>query len=283
MRWHLLFLPAAGLLAGALAFSPGARTPAPATHDPVGRRLEVARLRAHFDSVGAELHAAQRRLTPHQEAARATLVGWLREYRDAGEFPRNDRFPHAVVPIFRDSQGTLCAMAYLIERSGRRDLVDRVARTRNTAYIAELADDADLRRWLDSVGLSAAEAGRVQPSYGFPGIVDDEAVSADYALTSILISGASLTTIGLNLVAPSRPSGWAGVVAGSAGVIAGAVNLDGNDGTEKVALANIVIGGGAIAAGLYRLIEHRPVRTEAAMVVPTADGGRLGFAVHTTF
>src|SRR6185503_9137835 len=100
----------------------------------------------------------------------------------------------------------------------------RVARTRNNAFIAELADDAELRRWLDSAGLSVAEAGRIQPSYDFPGEANDQTVSTDYALTSILVSGASLTTLGLNLVAPSRPSGWAGVVAGSAGAVAGEAN-----------------------------------------------------------
>jgi hypothetical protein len=56
-------------------------------------------------------------------------------------------------------------MAYLIDRSGRRDLVDRVAATRNNAFIAELADDSALRAWLDSVGLSVTEAARIQPSY----------------------------------------------------------------------------------------------------------------------
>jgi hypothetical protein len=282
MRWHPLFRPAAALLAGTLAVSPGVREPVPAGQDTIGRRLEVARLRAHFDSVDAELHAAQPRLRSEQRAARVTLIGWLREYRNAGEFPRNDRYLHAT-PFFRDSQGILCAMAYLIARSGRRDLVDSVAQTRNNAFIAELADDADLRRWLDSVGLSVAEAGRIQPSYDFPGETDDQGVSTDYALTSILISGASLATIGLNLVAPTRPSGWAGVAAGTAGIIAGATNLDGNDGTQTVAVANMVVGGGAVAAGLYRLIDHRPGRGEAAVVVPTADGARLGFAVHATF
>ena len=282
MRWHPLFLPAAALLAGTLAVSPGAREPLPAGQDIMGRRLEVTRLRAHFDSVDGELHAARTRLTSEQQAARVTLIGWLREYRNAGQFPRNDRFPDAT-PFFRDSQGTLCAMAYLIARSGRRDLVDRVSQTSNNAFIAELADDADLRRWLDSVGLSVAEAGRIQPSYDFPGEADDQGVNSDYALTSILISGASLTTIGLNLVAPSRPSGWAGIVAGSAGVIAGAANLDGNNGTQTVAVANMIIGGGAVAAGLYRLIGHRPGQSEAAVVVPTADGARLGLAVHATF
>ena len=69
------------------------------------------------------------------------------------------------MPFFRDGQGALCAMAYLIERSGRRDLVDRVALTRNNAFIAELANDPELRVWLDSVGLTVTEAARIQPTY----------------------------------------------------------------------------------------------------------------------
>ena len=69
------------------------------------------------------------------------------------------------MPFFRDGHGAFCAMAYLIERSGRRDLVDRIASTRNNAFIAELANDPALRVWLDSVGLSVTEAARIQPTY----------------------------------------------------------------------------------------------------------------------
>ena len=69
------------------------------------------------------------------------------------------------MPFFRDGHGARCAMAYLIERSGRRDLVDRIALTRNNAFIAELATDPALRVWLDSVGVSVTEAARIQPAY----------------------------------------------------------------------------------------------------------------------
>jgi hypothetical protein len=92
-------------------------------------------------------------------------MDWLREYRDAGEFPRNDRFQDRSMPFFRDADSALCAMAYLIERSGRGDLVDRIASTRNNAFIAELADESQLLGWLDSVGLSVTEAARIQPTY----------------------------------------------------------------------------------------------------------------------
>ena len=168
MRWNLLILTVVGMLAGAAALPRGARAVAPTDSEPLARRLEMARLRAHFDSVDAELrHAKVLQFTSSQRRLRALLIGWLQEYRDAGKFPRNDRFPELAMPFFRDSYGALCAMAYLIERSGRRHLVDRIALTRNNAFIAELANDAELRVWLDSVGLSVTEAARIQPTYSF--------------------------------------------------------------------------------------------------------------------
>jgi hypothetical protein len=298
MRWHLLILPAAALLAGALTVNSGARDIVSTPYQPLARRLEVARLQAHFDSVDTELRQATM-LGGQRTGSRITLMGWLREYREAARFPQNDRFPQRAMPFFRDRHGTLCAMAYLIERSGRGDIVDRVALTRNNAFIAELAGDRELRSWLDSVGLTVAEAARIQPSYGFGPDPDDQKVGSDYALGSIFVSGTSLATLGLNLFAPSRSSGWAGVIAGSTGVIAGAANLDGNPGTRKVAVADLFIGGMAVAGGIYRLI--RPVavrpsdelsqqsgRDEACLavvpqVIPTSDGTRLGLAMHATF
>lgn len=166
MRWHWLSVAAAGMLAGAAAPPLGARDVPPTGLEALARQREMARLQAHFDSVDVELrYANEPSLTPSQRRARDTLIGWLQEYRDAGEFPRNERFPKLAMPFFRDGHGALCAMAYLIERSGRHDLVDRIALTRNNAFIAELADDPELRVWLDSVGLRVAEAARIQPTY----------------------------------------------------------------------------------------------------------------------
>lgn len=166
MHWHLLILTAAGMLVGAPALPRGARAVSLNTPEPLARQVEVARLRAHFDSVDAELrHAQALQLTSSQRAARAALIGWLQEYRDAARFPRNDRFPARAMPFFRDGHGALCAMAYLIDRSGEHDLVDRVASSRNNAFILELANDPELRVWLERVGLSVSEAARIQPTY----------------------------------------------------------------------------------------------------------------------
>ncbi len=290
MRWHWRIPAVVGTLAVGLALFSSPRRPltrpAPLAHD-----LEVARLRAHFDSVDVELRRNPG--TSHHASPRATLIGWLREYRDAGRFPHNDRFPGQSVPFFRDSRGVLCAMAYLIDRSGRPDLVDRVASTRNNALIAELGDDPDLRIWLDSVDLTVAEAARIQPTYGE---VEDDEVSSGYAITSMLVSGASLTTVGLNLWHPSVSSGWAGVFAGGLGLLAGAVKLDENGGEQKVATANLLIGGAAVAAGLYRLISlggtppsDKPAPESASssarlaispLVIPTSEGTRVGLTMQ---
>ena len=162
----LLVLIVASSLWGVLAVPLEARDVSNNGPEAPARRLEVARLRAHFDSVDAELrHVNELHFTQRQRRARAVLIVWLGEYRDAGQFPRNDHFPARAMPFFRDGRGALCAMAYLIQRSGRRDLVDRIALTRNNAFLFELADDPELGAWLDSVGLSVTEAARIQPSY----------------------------------------------------------------------------------------------------------------------
>lgn len=290
------------ILALAVTLTVPLRLAVTAADDPSARhaRAEAIRLRAHFDSVDAELRHAGVSLTLAQLTSRETLIGWLREYRDAGTFPRNDRYPDRAMPFFRDSRGVLCAMAYLIDRSGRSDLVDRVAATRNSATIAELADDPALLAWLDSTGLTLAEAARIQPSYGPPPLPPEEAgVSGEYAIASILVSGTSMAAVAVNAFAPSKPAGWAGVIAGGAALVAGLAQLDEAGATKDVAIANTLIGGGALTVGLYTVLKFSggasPERPQPAapgapgditispMVVPAAGGPRFGLAMHTTF
>ncbi|MGH7580371.1 MAG: hypothetical protein ACREM9_09390, partial [Gemmatimonadales bacterium] len=89
-------------------------------------------------------------------------------------------------------------------------------------------------------------------------------------------------------------TGWAGIIAGSAAIVAGVANLDGTEATEQVATANLIAGTSALAVGLYRLVRPRPARSFESggenggtairpAVMPTPDGPRLGLAVHTSF
>ena len=192
------------------------------------------------------------------------------------------------MPFFRDSDGVLCAMAYLIDRSGRGDLVDRVAATRNNAFIPELAGDPELAGWLDSVGLSVAEAARVQPAYDPPPEPqDEEGVSTGYAVTSILVGGASLATAAVNAIAPSRTAAWAGLLAGGAALVAGGARVDREGAVNDVAWANFLVGAGATSVGLYRLLAPPPTAHRRVVVgpllAPDADGPRYGLSLRATF
>jgi hypothetical protein len=234
-------------------------------------RSEAVRLRAHFDQVDVELRTRDvSHLSAGQRANRDRLVRWLRDYRDAGEFPLNDEFAGEAVPFFRDSKGTLCAMAYLIDRSGRGDIVNHVASTRNNAYIRELVDDRNLVHWLEMWGLTAAEAARIQPAYDGnpccfipgPGETNRNRVDADYALLSMGLGGSSLGTLGFNLFSPSRTSGAAGVLAGAAAIIAGVAHAD-DLGDRRVARANVVAGSLATIGGLRGLLRKADARAQA--------------------
>jgi hypothetical protein len=266
-------------------------------------RREVVRLRAHFDSVDSELRARDvSGLTPAQRAQRQRLIGWLAEYRDAGVFPINDRFPGRLVPFFRDSKGTLCAMAYLIDRSGRGDIVDQIASTRNNAFIPELADDPALAAWLNSAGLEVTEAARIQPAYDFPPFTTDaNRVSSDFAIATVLLGGGSLAASTVNVVSPSLVSEVAGLLVGGGAILQGINHLDQNRGTKRVANASIITGSVSVAASLASYVRSR-MRTRAnadrsslngegrvsrviisPTVMPAQSSYRLGLAATASF
>jgi hypothetical protein len=139
------------------------RPPSRARLDP-----EQARLRSHFRRVLLELEARDTgHLAAPQRQARAHLIRELARYARLGRFPKNLDFPGARVPYFVDAFGTRCAMAHLIEATGERAFVARIAGSTNNALVRELAGDLELIAWLERVGLTAAEAARIQPSYCF--------------------------------------------------------------------------------------------------------------------
>jgi hypothetical protein len=93
---------------------------------------EVLRIRAHFDSVLIELSARDLRgLSPAQRSHRAALI---REstYRVRGVFPPTTTLP--AQRRFRRPKDGGGAVANLLARTGRRDIVDRVARANNNVW-----------------------------------------------------------------------------------------------------------------------------------------------------
>ncbi len=215
---------------------------------------EVTRLRAHFATVERELLAHDvSHLTPAQRAARARHIQVLREYSERGIFPHNHDFPGERLPYFVDEHGTHCAMAYLIARSGRDDLVGKVAATRNHAYIPELAADPALAAWLDEAGLTVEEAARIQPMYNWEPVEQPGTVSTRNAVATALASGVSGAAIALNLTnsradPPQRWPGVFGIAAGALGTVVGATML--GDGGETALLGGLNAGVGLASLGL---------------------------------
>jgi hypothetical protein len=228
---------------------------------------EVARLRAHFDSVLQELRIRDvSSLSPTQREARGTLILRLERYAAAGRFPHNHVVAGSFVPVFRDEHGTLCAMAYLIASTGRTDIVDDVARTNNLAYLPELAKDERLRVWLDSTGLTVAEAARIQPQYDGgpcfcvgPSPEPQRSASTAYFVLSGVGLGANVF-VAANALAPRdmtaralRRISYIGVATGAAQIALGAMAYDLRGTDRAVGIGNIAVGVATIGTSVWRM------------------------------
>lgn len=251
---------------------------------------ETARIRARLAIVEGNLRAKDvSGLSPSARAARSRNLDVLHEYWVRGVFPKNTSVPGARVPIFVDRYGTRCAMAYLIERSGRGDLVARVAATNNTARIRDLKSDPELVAWLRANGLSVGEAALIQPSYDGWGLgppPDATAASAGYKTTTGVAVGASVVTLALNAartgVSPTV-SGALGIASGAMGLAAGEPNLNKSGSRRTLGWLNTGVGTASVLLGVYRLARG-PRTTSRARVAPWVDGqGTRGVSLNVSF
>jgi hypothetical protein len=270
----------------------------PIPSDPPGfTARERTRLRLHFDSVEAELLARDvSSLTPAQRGARGEQIRLLHEYAAGGAFPRNEDFPGRWVPYFRDRRGNLCAMAFLIAASGRGDIVDHVARTRNNAYFPDLVDEPGLADWLSDHGLTVAEAARIQPKYdgGDIAIVKDK-VTSEYAALTGVSSVLAGTSVVLNLrsideVTRYRGRGLLGLAAGGFAIGLGVSKLgDYASPGDAMGIWSIGVGSAAVILGARSVFSKRPApadaprsasRLEVLPVVLSAGAPRVGVSAR---
>ena len=247
MRSYLLSLFVGGSLAVVAVPSrtPSFRAAAKSetTAEPIAAR-EIARIRGHFDSVLVELGGRDlSQLTATQRENRAVAIATLRAYRDRGRFPRNYDFPNALTPYFVDRKtGVLCAVAHLLESSGRRDIVDRVAAANNNVWVGELAADTALVHWLDAQGLTLDEAARIQVPY------TPEGPSRPYTTASVAGLGASTLTSVVNLTANRQGRASMVSLAGAlAGVGTMGLGFAGMRQDAPMALTALNVGAGAFA------------------------------------
>jgi hypothetical protein len=93
-------------------------------------------------------------------ARRTTALARLQAYRSRGVFPRN-RVTRGMANVFMDENGYLCAMATLIQASGRQDLVDQIAGDNNLIRMGETTS-GPLYDWMLRSGLTVEEIALVQ-------------------------------------------------------------------------------------------------------------------------
>lgn len=184
---------------------------------------EIRRIQAHFDSVLVEMRARDASaLTAEQLTRRSLLIETLVTYRNAGRFPRNYDFAEPT-PYFVDRRtGILCAVAHLLESSGRRDIVDRVAAADNNVWVPRLAGASEFERWLDANGITLAEAARIQVPYVGDG--PGTGATAQRRLSTLPIMSATAATLAgaANLMWNSNGHSRTGTVLGLVSGVTGA-------------------------------------------------------------
>jgi hypothetical protein len=230
------------------------------------RAGEVARIRSHFDSVLVELSDRDlAALAPEQRARRRAALATLRAYRDRGVFPHNYDFPGQAVPYFVDRKtGTRCAVAHLLEASGRRDIVERVARTDNNVWVASLAGDTAFTGWLDANGITLVEAARIQVPYvdtNEPLSVAGLTANPGYTLGSAVAIGGSMAMAVVNARSNARGAGRLrsalGVVTGAAALGVGASSLGVQDASPVLGLASAAAGATSLWIATRGIARHR--------------------------
>jgi hypothetical protein len=289
------------ILLAAVTIEPGVATATPRAS--TGDAAEVRRIRAHFDSVLTELAARDVHALPSaQRAQRVTLLHTLRAYRNRGVFPHNYDFPGTATPYFVDRKtGTLCAVAYLLASTGRRDIVDRVASAGNNVWVSALAPDTAFVRWLEANGLSLAEAARIQVPYVVVETPAQRARNVAFLTAAPIALGgsviASIWNAGGNADGHRRLGNVLGLTSGAMAIGMGATLATKPGFPRGIGVASAALGGVSVALASRAIRRHNAdvalareaeraratVETSVAPIVPSGPHTGAGVAVSLRF
>jgi hypothetical protein len=232
--------------------------------------IELRRVRLHFDSVLADLSLRDvSSLSPAQLKRRASAVATIRAYRDSGVFPHNYDFRGQYVPYFVDPKtGTLCAVAHLLASTGRRDIVDRVARANNNVWVNDLAADTAFSAWLSTNGLTLAEAAHIQVVYAYSPSPTELAANAAFIIAApFAVTGSAFTIVSSlrgNADGHSGRRNVIGLVSGLATIAIGArLNSFDHSQLGGIGAATAAFGATSVALSTRGIYRHHAIASAA--------------------
>jgi hypothetical protein len=121
-----------------------------------------------------------------REAREKNLDG-LREYIDAGEFPRNYLYSDQNRPCFIDRDGRVCAAGYLVEHSAGREVAEQINDEFQSEFLWRMSLPL-IDQWVAASGLSVVELCMIQPTYA-PEFRVDVTQDSDLAPATVSIVG----------------------------------------------------------------------------------------------
>ncbi|GAB2958086.1 hypothetical protein GCM10027048_26190 [Hymenobacter coalescens] len=123
---------------------------------------EHERIAAHLEYAEDVLrHKGTRRLPSHLRRRRYQTLKLLHTYRTAGRFPKHEARPAGSRPSLLDESGRAGALAYLMEQTGGRELVQDLDRRYRHERI-ETIRHPELQHWVRMSGLTIEECALLQ-------------------------------------------------------------------------------------------------------------------------
>lgn len=106
------------------------------------------------------------KLTDEQRNNRLHCLDILRDYWQAGVFPKNTHH-NITIPYFIDDYNTACAVGHLIRETGFEAVACKISEEMNYAYIATMPYP-EIPQWAAQMGFEVAELQWIQPAYSPP-------------------------------------------------------------------------------------------------------------------
>jgi len=129
---------------------------------------ESTKIKAHLQYVENLLRMSPS--FPEEGNERIHNIELLHRYWNEGIFPKGEHHHINMKrrPNFRDSQGNLCAVGYLIQHGsyGGQELVDRITYKHAFDYVKNMCLP-ELLAWQENSGLTVDELAMIQPTYEF--------------------------------------------------------------------------------------------------------------------